>query len=61
MKMRRLQNLLGGTGTKAKGEMLMVMERKRRNRTDWFAVIESYHPRSYWEAVAGTCLTPFAS
>ena len=35
----------------------MVMERKRRNRTDWFAVeIESYHPGSYWEDVAWTCL-----
>lgn len=37
--------------------MLMVMERKGRNRTDWFVVeTESYHPGRYWEDVAWTAL-----
>lgn len=53
--MSKVQNLLGGAGSKSKGEisyMLMVMER-RRNGTDWFAQ-EIEFPA--WEDMAQTCL-----
>lgn len=51
--------MLGGTGSKSKGEisyMLMVMER-RRNGSDWFAQeIESSHPGRQREDAAQTWL-----